>query len=117
MAAAPASSKTDSVCAALELSQTQPLHALEAARQGGKSKASRAGDDMDGDGGDKEDQDKDAVGFEGDDWEEGEVERGMLHAFVELGHLEMLLHQVRGGEHEEACAGLRANTLLYTDKS
>lgn len=34
-------------------------------------------------------------GFEGDEWEEGEVERGMLHALVELGHLEMLLHQVR----------------------
>lgn len=34
-------------------------------------------------------------GFEGDGWEEGEVERGMLHALVELGHLEMLLHQVR----------------------
>lgn len=33
-------------------------------------------------------------GFEGDGWEEGEVERGMLHALVELGHLEMLLHQV-----------------------
>lgn len=34
-------------------------------------------------------------GFEGDGWEEGEVERGMLHVLVELGHLEMLLHQVR----------------------
>lgn len=33
-------------------------------------------------------------GFEGDDWEEGEVERGMLNGLVELGHLEMLLHQV-----------------------
>lgn len=33
-------------------------------------------------------------GFEGDGWEEGEVERGMLNALVELGHLEMLLHQV-----------------------
>lgn len=33
-------------------------------------------------------------GFQGDVWEEGEVERGMLHALVELGNLEMLLHQV-----------------------
>ena len=46
-----------------------------------------------------QDQEEDGGdGFEGDfkgnEWEEGEVERGMLHALAELGHLEMLLHQV-----------------------
>lgn len=33
-------------------------------------------------------------GFDGDDWEDGEVERGVLHSLAELGHLDMLLHQV-----------------------
>lgn len=40
------------------------------------------------------DEEEAKEGFEGDQWEEGEVERGMLNGLVELGHLEMLLHQV-----------------------
>lgn len=100
MAAAPAASS--SISAPLELSQTQPLNATQVARQSGKCKVSR-GEDIDGDGGGEGHQDKDTVGFEGDEWEEGEVERGMLHAFVELGHLEMLLHQARGGGARGMC--------------
>lgn len=47
-------------------------------------------------GGEEQPDGREDKDFEGDAWEEGEVERGMLHALVELGNLEMLLHQVSG---------------------
>lgn len=63
--------------------------------------AGLAVDENENNGEDAEEEDGDQAagqdggnGFEGDEWQEGEVERGMLHALVELGHLEMLLHQV-----------------------
>lgn len=83
----------------------------EAAGGGGGGKMK--GEDGDGDG-DEEgcgEGEGEGEGFEGNGWEEGEVEWGMLHALVELGHLEMLLHQVRGGgegggEGAQVCEGL-----------
>lgn len=116
-----------------ELSQTQPLNAdAEVVARSGKESENKGGADRinqeaaiagDGIDGDRNDPDKDVVGFEGDEWEEGEVERGMLHALVELGHLEMLLHQVRaegvstraggGGGWGKEVRGLFSKCLEY----
>lgn len=60
-------------------------------KDGGGDKVGKNGKGGEEEPGGREDKD-----FEGDAWEEGEVERGMLHALVELGNLEMLLHQVGG---------------------
>lgn len=73
------------------LVSTQPIDTI-----GGKgSDAAMLGQSEEEDGGARDGAGEgETEGFEGDEWEEGEVERGMLHALVELGHLEMLLHQV-----------------------
>lgn len=109
--------RADCSVPANEASQTQPIPGLAAGverepsaseiasrragerREGDGDEASdggESGEDVDDEAGDKAgEKEESATGnFEDDEWEEGEVERGMLHALVELGHLEMLLHQV-----------------------
>lgn len=79
---------------------TQPIVDLAAGGGHHSTTVLERGDEDDGDAEDQEGrgegaEDEGRQGLEGNEWEEGEVERGMLHALVELGHLEMLLHQAR----------------------
>lgn len=82
--------------AAGKVETTQPI--VDLARDEDEEDKDGGGDKVDkkGKGKEREEEADGREGFEGDGWEEGEVERGMLHALVELGNLEMLLHQVRG---------------------
>lgn len=79
---------------------TQPI--IDLARddhEGGKVRKGGGGDEAGKDAKSAQEEEEEADGRDGsvgDAWEEGEVERGMLHALVELGNLEMLIHQVRG---------------------
>ncbi|CAM9291538.1 unnamed protein product [Discosporangium mesarthrocarpum] len=76
--------------------ETAPLDAGGGGREGtrgGQRPSVERGVTREGVAGDADDEDRE---LDEDEWEEGEVERGMLHSLLELGHLEMLLHQASG---------------------